>query len=185
MVKYNLPLLHINKQSKIIKMKTVTVNIAKQTVTVDGETCNFYEAGLIPNGVVTVDADEIEEHLLEREGEDAEITFEGNDINNPAAFQALVSINDNTKVRVYNDEAGLEFVIMIDGNDRTETSNFAVCDYVSKRDGLVPATIEDYLDEEHELMTDENGDEYVEWVNGDFNTPFDVDSVSEKAKNYL
>jgi hypothetical protein len=161
-------------------MKKVTVNIAKQIVIIENETCSFYEVGLAP----TVDADQIEQHLIEREGKDAEIEFVGGDIRNPKAFQAMISINDQTRVRVYNDEAGLEFVIMIDGDSRSTENDFAVCDYVSKNDGLIPATIDDYVDEEHELVTDENGDEYVEWINGDFLTPFDAESISKRAAAY-
>jgi hypothetical protein len=62
-------------------MRKVTVNIVKQTVSVDGQTCNFYEAGLVPNGIAIVDNDEIEEHLLERLGEDAVIVFDHFDHN--------------------------------------------------------------------------------------------------------
>ena len=163
-------------------MKKVTVNIEKQKATVDGGTCNFYESGLVPNGIVLVDIDEIKEHLTERLGEDCEISFEGQEIRNPLAYQALISIKDNTKIRVYNDERGLEFVIMLDGDDRSETSNFAVCDF---QDKYTSAKFEEYIDDDHIVMTDENGDEYTEWVNGDFLTPLDVESVTDRAKIYL
>jgi hypothetical protein len=47
-------------------MKTITVNIKKQTVTMDNERCNFYEAGLVPNGITLTDEDDIEEHFKDR-----------------------------------------------------------------------------------------------------------------------
>jgi hypothetical protein len=179
---FNLSL--ISEEQKTNNMKTITVNIAKQTVTINNETCNFYEAGLIPSGIIIVDADEIEEALKEREGEDSEIEFVGGVLRNPDAFQALVSINDNTKIRVYNDDAALEFVIMLEGDGRNEDCNFAVVDYVSKKEGLAPASINEYIDEHHQLQEDEDGSEYVEWVNGDFGTPYTVDDVQKNIRNY-
>jgi len=61
-------------------MKTITVNIAKQTVTINNETCNFIEAGLITNADPVqplTDRNEIEEVLNEQysDGEAFEIFF--------------------------------------------------------------------------------------------------------------
>lgn len=62
-------------------MKTITVNIAKQSVTLNNQTCNFIEAGLTTNTdpVQTLsDRDEIEEVLVDQyEGQDIEVIFEG------------------------------------------------------------------------------------------------------------
>jgi len=58
-------------------METIFVNIEKRRVTVNGESCNFIEAGLAPNGKAVTNRDEIEEHLTDCEnGEDIEVIFE-------------------------------------------------------------------------------------------------------------
>lgn len=60
-------------------MKTITVNIEKQSVTVNGETCNFIEAGLTNNSdpvSVLLDREEIEEVLIEQNEEEVNVVFE-------------------------------------------------------------------------------------------------------------
>ena len=60
-------------------MKHFLVNISEQTVTVNGETCNFQQAGLgLNDGTsnVVADPDEITEVLGENEDEDIKVTFE-------------------------------------------------------------------------------------------------------------
>lgn len=60
-------------------MKTIIINIEKERVTVDGKTCNFIEAGLMPNGKKVTDEYEIVEYLEEQyayKGEEVEVIFE-------------------------------------------------------------------------------------------------------------
>ena len=61
-------------------MKTIIVNIKNQTVTTNGQTCNFQEAGLNENfGKFNplTDKDDIEEVLMDHnEGEEIEIIFD-------------------------------------------------------------------------------------------------------------
>ena len=64
-------------------MKTYYINITKETITVDGETCNFYEAGLTNNCdpvEILKDMDEIKDVIVEwamASGEDTpKIIFE-------------------------------------------------------------------------------------------------------------
>jgi hypothetical protein len=61
-------------------MTTITVNIEKQSVSINGQTCNFIEAGLTNNldPVETlVDSQEIEEVLIDQnEGKEISVIFE-------------------------------------------------------------------------------------------------------------
>jgi hypothetical protein len=61
-------------------MKTIIVSIENQSVTVNGETCNFYEAGLTDNrDPITLldDKEETEEVLVDQyEGEEIRVVFE-------------------------------------------------------------------------------------------------------------
>lgn len=59
-------------------MKKIIVNIKEQTVTENGETCNFYEAGLTDNADPVknlTSKEEIEEVIREREVEEVKIIF--------------------------------------------------------------------------------------------------------------
>lgn len=64
-------------------MKHFIVNIEQNTVTVDGETCNFVEAGLFDNEdghgqtMTYTNPDEIREALEESEEGEIKVTFVG------------------------------------------------------------------------------------------------------------
>jgi hypothetical protein len=73
-------ILYENQQNEINNMKTITINIAKQSVSVNGQVCNFIEAGLHNNetpATVLTDRAEIEEVLNDQyEGQEIEVVFE-------------------------------------------------------------------------------------------------------------
>jgi hypothetical protein len=63
-------------------MKTLIVSVSKERVTFNGETCNFIEAGLMPNGEKITNKDEIISYFEEKyEGEEFEIVFDEEQIN--------------------------------------------------------------------------------------------------------
>lgn len=80
---------------------------------------------------------------------------------NEKALQSLLTISNDTTIRVYRMRYGVEHVIMIEGNDRSEDSQFAVV--ANEKNGW-----EDYVDVEHAEKQDAIGDTYTEWRNGDF-----------------
>ena len=113
---------------------------------------------------------------------------------NKSAYIALSNLNDLTIIRIYPNSlphvTSLEFVIMLAGNDITETSNFAsvyfqinadMNDWVSYSEDISfggNGTIE--------ILVDDDGKTYVEWKNVDFLTPFEISdySVQERLSYY-
>ena len=79
----------------------------------------------------------------------------------------------NFKVRVYSN---MEFCVMQD-NDRAENSVFAVI-------ACENAIFNDYVNENHPLQTDSCGDDYVEWMNEEFENPFTSYDIDERIDYY-
>jgi hypothetical protein len=79
-------------------MKTITINIAKQSVSVNGQVCNFIEAGLHNNetpATVLTDRAEIEEVLNDQyEGQEIEVVFKNDPILRNGAKVKVINQND-------------------------------------------------------------------------------------------
>ncbi|MCX6217664.1 hypothetical protein [Spirosoma sp.] len=113
---------------------------------------------------------------------------------NQAAYEALINLNDDTIIRVYPDNlphvTSLEYVIMIDGNDLSENSNFAgvyVNQHVDMNDWVSHSEDARFGgDGSIAIKTDSLGRQYTEWRNGDFWEPFTVNdsSVQERVHYY-
>jgi hypothetical protein len=81
----------------------------------------------------------------------------------------------NFIVRVYSDG---EICVMED-NDRADGSSFAV---LTEKNSI--GQFADYIDENHQKQIDECGDEFVEWKNEDFETPYEADDIEERIQYY-
>lgn len=158
-------------------MKTFIVNIESQTVTINGQSCNFYEAGLTDNSdpvTALTDRAEIIEVLQDREEED-EITviFEGekladtlmNEIQN-----ATPSFRTEPDVIMFLDQSSIFWV--------SKDGHFV---WMGEHGGINP-----YLDSNHEIVTEKTpegvGHEGVYWNNWDFESPYHISDFISKIE---
>lgn len=72
----------------------IEINIQNETVTINGNTCNFYEAGLCENtqdAEPLTDSDEIREVLRDKyEGQEIEVVFEKPFFTNPETYTEAI-----------------------------------------------------------------------------------------------
>lgn len=153
--------IYINNKHKR-DMKTYIINIEKQSVSVNGESCNFIEAGLTdPDGTLT-DREEIVEVMEEQnEGEEIRIIFEGglaDDLFNEIRSYEQVE----PRAKMFVDASSIFWV--------TRNNHFV---WMAEHSG-----INNYIDGSHPLVTEQTpegvGSEGVWWNNGDFESPFHI-----------
>ncbi len=107
-----------------IKMKKIEVNLPEKTVSIFSkgtwETCNFYEAGLQPNGQYVLDTDEIEEYFNDKyENEILEISF----IFLPS-FSDIRSQIEEKLVEIYSEPQHYNTDIIVEKDGTVRTHNY-------------------------------------------------------------
>lgn len=79
--------------------KEILISIEKETVVMNGQSCNFIESGLMPNGEKVTDRDEIIEYFTDKyEGEEIEVIFDDYEkryIINDLSFLAIMGFSSD------------------------------------------------------------------------------------------
>lgn len=146
-------------------MKTYRINIIDQTVTINGETCNFIEAGLTTNAdpvTALYDRAEIEQVINEQNEDEVQVIFEGSEQAERLKAEIESYGQIEPRATMFVDAASIFWV--------TKDRNFI---WMAGHTG-----INEYVNKMHTIETERTpegvGSEGVWWNNGDFESPFHV-----------
>lgn len=146
-------------------MKTYIINIENKSVTINGQSCNFIEAGLTSNAdpvTALTSRSEIVGVLQDQnDSEKIEIIFEGG-LADILANEIITMNQIEPNVQMFVDNSSIYWV--------SKDGQFV---WMADHRGIA-----DYIDENHRIVEEKTpegvGSEGVYWMNSDFEAPFHI-----------